>query len=451
MIDYKDCSFWIKNRLFRNKATHCYQEALSQQNLTGDQLGQLNWKKRKKIIEHVYHHIPFYHQYYKNIGFHPDNLKHEQDWELVPVLEKQMIRDHTLSLIDQTVAKTHLRSSTTGGSTGVPLNLYHDMRFPYEILSWRMLSWWGVSPGCDKAQVWRIPNSKKSISGKLKDFLVWWPTSRIFIDASILDEHSIQQFVKEINKMRPEIILGYVGAIEQIALFIKHHQITVVAPKLVWATSAPMSQVQRELFSQVFHSPVLDQYGSCEVMWIASNCPHNENLHLYADYRHVDILDVNDCILPHGNMGNIAITDLENYAFPLIKYKNGDRSSLLHETCSCGITLPLMSPIKGRESECVRLPDKSVIAGDYLTTVFDDYTQYIEQFQIVQREDYSISINVVLNPHLSSTICLEKISAVIDTLELKTKKQVSIKMNPVEKIPDDRGKIRYIVCEVPQY
>ncbi len=444
---FKDAIFWLKNSLFRYNAIRCYHEAIAAQKLPIDGLAQLNWEKRKKIVEHAYHHVTFYRQYYDEKKFHPSMLKSETDWSLVPVLEKQMIRDHTLSFIDP-VAKRWIREATTGGSTGVPLKLYHDMRFPYEILGWRMLSWWSISPACDKALVWRIPTHRKGRLSKIKDSILWWPTRRIYIDASVLKNSDIRNFIIQINKYHPEIILGYVGAIEQIALYAKHNKLEIFSPRIIWATSAPLSEIQRSLFAQIFKCPIIDQYGSCEVMWIASNCQQTNNLHLYADCRHIDILDDDDQILPDGIIGNIAITDLENNAFPLIKYKNGDQSSYIGKPCSCGLNLPLITPIKGRNTECIYLPDKTVIAGDYLTTIFDDYTDYVEKFQIIQHKDFSIDLNVVAKAEMTFSLCRDKISMVADELQKKTGGQVPIRTNITDKISNDKGKIRYIISEL---
>lgn len=93
----------------------------------------------------------------------------------------------------------------------------------------------------------------------------------------------------------------------------------------------------------------------------------------------------------------------------------------------------------------VILPDGSYLDGSYLTTIFDDYTSYIHSFQVIQRADFSIDINLTKLDHENIESILNNVHCV---LAEKTKSQVSIRINIVDHIEDNRGKHRYVISEL---
>ena len=52
--------------------------------------------------------------------------------------------------------------------------------------------------------------------------------------------------------------------------------------------------------------------------------------------------------LPPGAPGELVITTLSTVAFPLVRFRSGDRTSLLREPCACGRTLARLGEITGR-------------------------------------------------------------------------------------------------------
>src|SRR5690606_14470352 len=126
----------------------------------------------------------------------------------------------------------------------------------------------------------------------------------------------------------------------------------IPSPKMCWTTSSPLTAVQRKIMERAFGCKVLDQYGCCEVFWLAQECPHQLGLHVNYDFRDITIIDEkNRSINATGEQGKIAITDFHNQVFPIIKYLNGDEGSYKNEMCSCGLPFPLLRPVKGRVTD----------------------------------------------------------------------------------------------------
>ena len=367
-------------------------------------------------------------------------MEHDGWFEKLPIITKDHLRNHFEEFTPQHL-KQFRKISTTGGSTGVPTKCGYDGRIPEEVYSWRLQSWYGVNPWDDHAYVWRDTRTTKI--AKLKNALLWWPTKHLKLDASFITEEAIVAFLKNFNRIKPTLLQGYVGAVCQVAQYVLEHQIRLHVPKFVWATSAPLSPVQRKVLETAFHAPVCDQYGSCEIRWIAQQCPQSPGLHVNIDHVHLEFVDDNNQPVAIGEYGKTLLTNLEDYVFPMIRYENGDRGRWLNQTCPCGCALPLIDSVKGRESESFVLPSGKTINGEFLTTIFDAHPDIVRGFRVIQHKDLSITVEYIP--------AQDNITPTLNEIEQHFRKQigdeVALAFVARDEIPHDRGKLRFVVRE----
>jgi phenylacetate-CoA ligase len=439
---FKKASFQAKNILINRTALKQYKLLKNQQFADPEELAEISWLKCRSMVEFAYNNVSFYRDFYDKAGFNPADLRMPDDFNSVPVLQKEHIREFFDEMIADGVSSNDYTVSTTGGSTGQPLKVLFDKRVPLDAFGWRVLNWWQLNGWNDIAFIFRL--RREGLRALLNDVL-WWPTKRSFLDASSMTEESISQFVSKLQKTKPAIIQGYVGAVVEVANYIEKKGISFDFVKAVWVTSSPIFSTQRKLLESVFNAPVYDQYGCGEVFWIAAECEKHEGLHILSDLRHLEFLDENSKAVSNDEFGDIVITDLENRVFPIIRYKNGDRGKLLTKNCSCGMNLPLMAPIKGRISDSLRFPDGRVLSGDYLTTLFDDFPNAVKAFQIKQNKDYSLTLICVGGTSDKST---KDINSVIQLLKEKTANGIEIRLQMLDEIKHELGKTRFIISEV---
>ena len=441
----EDALFWLKNNLFRKAAMRQYKRAILSDILSDEELNNINWMKRKAIVMHAYNHSLFYKHFYDDHHFNPSMLQKEADWDIVPILEKKDVRTFREEIKDSSISQKQVGIATTGGSTGMPLKVYIDKRFHFEILGWRALRWWGVSPADHVGIIHRsVPSTFLS---KLINRCMWWPTRRAYLNASSMMEEDIRVFVDTLISQHTKWIVGYVGGIEKVADYILANNIQINSVRMVWSTSAPLLDFVRKKIEKAFQCKVMDQYGCNEVANIAIQCPLCNGLHINSDFIHVDIVDQEDRLLEAGKYGEILVTNLESRAFPLIKYRLGDKSKYMLEKCSCGLPYPLLELITGRTSDSVWTPSGIILESIYLTSIFDDYTDYVQNFRILQKSDYSVIIDIVIDKEQQSEI--ENVIQTIKNILLsKSKNEIPIIIKCVDKIEDDRGKNRYIISKV---
>ena len=393
---------------------------------------------RQRIVALAMSHTAFYREHYTKAGFELGDMRQDGWFENLPIITKKDLRERFEGFVDQE-QRRFLRISTTGGSTGVPTKTGYDGRIPEEVYSWRLQDWFGVNPWDDHAYVWR--DTRPGRMAKLKNFALWWPTRHLKMDATFITEEGMACFVKKFNRLRPAMLQGYVGAVTQLAQFVLENKMAVHSPRFVWTTSAPLPDSQRALVSEAFHAPVCDQYGSCEIRWIAAQCTECGGLHVNTEHVHVEFVDDSNHPVEVGHYGKTLLTNLEDTVFPLIRYENGDRGRWLGNSCPCGRTLPMVDSVKGRESESFVLPSGKTVNGEFLTTIFDSAPDLVKGFRCVQHRDLSITIEYIPAGEEA------EILRILDSFAGKLGNDTRIEFKCVESIPHDRGKLRFVVRE----
>ena len=147
-----------------------------------------------------------------------------------------------------------------------------------------------------------------------------------------------------------------------------------------------------------------------------------------------------------GETGQIVITDLLNYAAPLIRYRNEDMGNLFGRPCSCGRGLPLMDKVTGRIYDMFILPDGSQVYSHRFTTFFYDHVDKVRAFQVHQtKEDHAV-VRLVT----TESCVREELSAqLLQKFREYTNNQVQFDIQFVESIPKEAsGKYRFTKSDV---
>ena len=406
-----------------------------------DELAALSWRRRVAMVEHCAAQVPFYRERFRSIGFEPGDLRGEADFAALPILEKHEVRAAQAALISDEIDPRRLPAGATGGSTGEPLRCYSDPRVPLSAMTWRMLAWWGVDPSDPSGYLLRT--APRGLAG-LARAAVLWPTRRAHIAATEMGPENMRRFLRRLDAIGARYLTGYVGALDAFAEFVEVHGAAPRSLRAVWATAAPLPEFTRRRLERAFGCPVFDQYGSVEIYLIAAECGCRDGLHVASDLRHVEIVEGADPVAP-GTEGEVVVSDLSNRAFPLLRYRIGDRGRLLEGPCACGRPFPRMGPVRGRISDRIHLSDGSSIAGEFWTTIFDDHPEAISGFAVRQALNGLIEVRYQPRPGGDAE---GAVAAVRRALEAKVAGRAPLRFTPTRVDPNDGGKIRFVSSEI---
>jgi phenylacetate-CoA ligase len=344
------------------------------------QLGML-----KRLLDHAWRTVPFYRRVWDDAGVHPSDVRTFADFEQLPVLTKADIRRHGRDLLSSAYNPKTLRVKETSGSTGVPLTI----RIDEPSVQWKTActlrsdQWSGWRRGQRVAKLWGNPDSgNPGWKYRLRNAVL---DRAINLNTLGMDDSQIAEFVASIRRRRPGLLFGHAHSLYLIAGRLKQQGIADIRPNGIVSTSMHLHDWQRQTIEEVFGTPVTNRYGCEEVSLIACECEKHHGLHLNSDSVYAEV--------PAG--GKLLVTDLTNFAMPIIRYRVGDVVTPSSRVCPCGRGLPLIERVEGREADYVLTPAGKLISGISLTDNFVMKIPGAAQMQIVQETLHDLLIRMV--------------------------------------------------------
>ena len=290
-----------------------------------------------------------------------------------------------------------LWSKSTGGSTAEPVTVWKDARGMAEerAATWAALAWCGVRPSDRVARFWSTPLTASSRRKfRLADIVM----NRILLSAFEMDDAALERHWLACLRFRPAWLYGYSSMIDLMAGWVEDRGIdgrslglTAVVP-----TSEPLYDEQRTRIARVFGCPVETEYGCGEVGAIAYECEAGR-LHVMADNVVCEVLRDDGERAEVGETGEVVVTDLTNFAMPLVRYRMGDRAEVGAD-CSCGRSFPVLQRVVGRTYDEVFTPAGRRWNGwqmhYFLSTLMGQLGGF-RQYQVVQDGPASLDIRLV--------------------------------------------------------
>jgi phenylacetate-CoA ligase len=366
---------------------------LQSQYLSSSELASLQLAKLQRILAYAKRSVPFYGEALADMP--DDGAKTLVDLQGLPFTTKADLKGNHEAMISRERFYL-LTKKTTGGSTGEPITIPKTRdAMAWELAAtWRGYSWAGIDIGDRQARFWGVPFGKKDKARvKLIDFIA----NRKRCSAFSFNEHDLQAYTELLEKFRPKYFYGYVSMIEEYARYFQRRGATPPFKlKCVITTSEVLTDSHRKLIEDVFSTRVFDEYGSGELGSVAHECEEG-SLHLSAENMIVEVID-GDRQCNAGETGELVVTELNNYAAPLIRYRTGDFASLSMKKCKCGKTLPVIENLFGRAYDTLRNSEGRLFHGEFIMYIFEEAQRKnlgIRAFQVTQEDVRSFRIKIV--------------------------------------------------------
>lgn len=425
-----------------------YREYLRSQYLKTEEIRHRQWGQLQKLASHAYKSCDFYQSRFKSCGFdaaHFDNLK---QFSVIPPLTKSEIQNHVESLIASNWPRKDLIENFTGGSTGQPLRLLHD-RARHESrtgATMRHDAWAGRRWGDRVALFWGAPVDAPIATYRYR-IRRWLAGQQLWLNTGNLKVDDFPKFNEELKEFQPAVIIAYANSLALFARFLKENKLAACAPRGIITSAEILTEESRELIQDVFGCPVFNRYGCREVSVIASECERHDGLHIMAEGLYVEVVDPNGQPVAEGETGDILVTDLLNYAMPLIRYRIGDRGSWVTGECACGRGLPRLKSIAGRVTDFVVGSDRQLVSGVFLATYVIAQRPSLGRVQIIQSRLGHVHFRVCPG----SGFDLETDRNYLFTEMRKHVGPLEMGLELVDEIPPERsGKLLFCKSEIPQ-
>ena len=303
---------------------------------TREQIEAYQFQKLQKLVVFSYQHVPYYHQLFNNIGLKPEDIKNIDDIRKIPILTKEIVRKeyHNLLADNINTNSRKIKAAKTGGTTGMPLKFYKNTQT--RDFTWgayyRWYKWMGINNGDKEAVLWGDASIlNKSKIQVLKSTIINKMSNTLSINSFNLNENTLPKIARNLINFKPVILRGYLSAILQVAKYFNENNLTLPTLKAISSTTETLLPLYREYIEYSFNVKIIDQYGCGECNSIAFECASHSGLHINEEHCLLEILDSldNPC---NNTSGRVIITDLDNYAFPFIRYEKDRKSTRLNSS-----------------------------------------------------------------------------------------------------------------------
>ncbi|MTI98600.1 MAG: phenylacetate--CoA ligase family protein [Marinobacter adhaerens] len=420
-------------------------KTLEQQQWWGrERLESLQWERLGKLLDYAGRHSSFYRNRFHEQGIAPSEVRTVADFHQIPVTTKQDLRNNLDSFISDHFDRSQLVNAKTGGSTGVSLNLFFDEACEERRNAAQLMAdrWAGWDLGIKKAAVWGNPPVPVTFKQKLRHHLL---DRTIYLDTMDLNDQSMGSFVEQWRREKPGAVFGHAHSIYIFACYLRDNNVTDLRPRGIVATSMMLLEHERVVIEEAFGCAVTNRYGCEEVGLIACECEQHKGMHLNLPHVYVEFLDDQNNPVAPGEPGKIVVTDLNNFAMPLIRYRVEDVGVYSERDCSCGRGFPLLERLEGRVADFLKLPGGGRVAGISLVERTLTKVVGVEQMQLVQEKLDQVWVNRVRGTEYTERTDQELVAAMREVFD----ERVELIIRDVPHIPQEAsGKYRFSICRV---
>jgi phenylacetate-CoA ligase len=161
----------------------------------------------------------------------------------------------------------------------------------------------------------------------------------------------------------------------------------------------PWSESMREEIEAKLGLVAVDIYGLSEVIGpgVAMECHEaKQGLHIFEDHFIPEIINPETGeILPYGETGELVFTSITKEAFPVIRYRTRDITSLNPQPCICGRTMVRMNKVSGRSDDMLIIRGVNVFPSQIESVLME--MQNIEpHYQLVVDREGSLDTLTVM-------------------------------------------------------
>ncbi len=316
--------------------------------ISPEELELLQLERLQSTLTRAYRQVKFYRRRFEEANLTPESIQSLADLARFPYTTRGDLSENYPYGLFAVALKDIVRIISSPGTTEHPLVVGYanqDVKLWLELLA-RLYTAAGVTPE-DIVQLVIPPG----LANWRRDLMA----GAEYLGASVIPAATLN-FAKELMVMR-----DYKTSVLVTTPPLARHLLTVMdrmdltpaelSLRKALLVAAPLPSAARQEIKTGLQVDIATAYGITEVMGpgLAYSCAANQGFHFSADHFYPEIIDPDTGrVLPPGEEGELVITTLSTVAFPLVRFRSGDRTRLVPSPCECGRTLVRLGPIRGR-------------------------------------------------------------------------------------------------------
>ena len=331
------------------------------------------------MVDDAWRFVPFYREVWRRAGVDPQSLRLPETFHDLPIIGKPDLQQFDVEdRIDERYRdRRRLSVESSSGSTGQPFDMYLDAasqrRRRWRFL--RALLACGYRPG---RRLMLISSQPTAVIERRPSWLhrIGW----VHADSSSSGAALLRTYLAT----RPHVLYGPLSSLLVLGQDLAAAGKITHRPGVVISTAEQVTAIQRQSLLRFFGTAVTDFYGMTELGLVAWRRPGDSTYRLDKGGFLFEFLPA------EGGAGleRLVVTDLNGGAMPWIRFDTGD---LVRRDAGRSGT-PVLE-FCGRAVDCLLLPGNRRLSPYRLISALEELSG-IEQFEVIQREDRSVDVNI---------------------------------------------------------
>jgi len=365
-----------------------------------DVLHKAQFRQIKLLLDHARSSVPYYRDLFHGAGSSLDKEMTPDSWREIPILTRDRLQTAGARLHSTALPKSHGKRTTisSSGSTGRPVQavLSQISTAFWEAFTLREHTWHNRDVRGKLATIRAFATGTAVYPRGTRNKSWGGPVAKVYQTGPAAGL-SVVSFVEEqaawLVRQNPAYFLTFPSALRALVRYCQDRDISLPRLRQVRTISEILDPETRTAVRDAWGVEIADIYSANEVGYMASQCPDHETLHVQSEGVYLEILRDDGTPCEAGETGRVIVTDLHNFAMPLIRYEIGDYAEA-GPPCPCGRGLPVITRVLGRVRNMMRLPG----GGEVWPLIGEpSYVKIpaIRQFQIAQKSLDLMEIRLV--------------------------------------------------------
>lgn len=382
------------------------------------ELELLQLERLQATLNRVSRNVPLYRTRFAQLGLDPYDLQSLADVQRLPLTTKSDLREHypygLFAVPLRDVVRMQASTGTPNKSAVIGYTLGDLQR--WSNLTARILVAGGITPD-DAVQI--------AFNYGLYTGAFGLHSGAELIGASVIPSAStdarrqisiMQDYRSTALVCAPSYALHLADTLDELGI-----NKTALSLRFGLFSSEPWTEDMRQEIEARLGVLATDNYGLSEITAVAGECVQRQGLHINEDHFLAEIIDpTTGEVLPSGQKGELVLTTLTKEAFPLIRFRTGDLTTIISEPCACGRTLQRMARIPGRSDDMLIIRGVNVFPSQ-IEEVLQQTGLENPHYQVVlERIEHVDQATIYLEaPESFCTDSIKKSQRIIENLRLR--------------------------------
>lgn len=347
-----------------------------------DELEQLQLERLQSTIYRAYNNVQFYGRLMRELSLTPDDFTALEDLARLPFTTKRDLRESYPYGMFAVPLREVRRIHSSSGSTGTPTVVGYtanDLNHWTDLVARNL-----AAAGVTDEDVVQVFFGYGLFSG---GFGLHQGAERIGASVLPASNADIRTQIAVMQDFRTTVLVGTPSYARQIAETVASSNISPQSLMLRGGVfgAEQWTETTRDIIETHLQITALDIYGLAELggPGVAGECHHKCGLHIAEDHFIAEVVNPDtDEPVSNGQEGELVLTAIHKEAFPLLRYRTGDITSLDRQVCQCGRSHARMSRVFRRNDDMIIMHGMKLFPDD-IRAVLDSVEGAGPRFRIV--------------------------------------------------------------------